>query len=220
MNIGDRIREFGLSKFETLTAFALNLGTSPQSLNQYINGDRMPGSNILNKLSDLGCSIDWLLTGEGDMLKQNLEPNITSITQLKSDEGVPFYEIDVTGSIVESFNDIREEPAFYVNYKPFNDCLAYLPIFGDSMSPTYSGGDVIAIKSVSNYEAILWGEAYLIITNANANNLRTVKLLYPHKNKDKVILRAINPKYHGDTVINKEDILNLFIIKGVIKQNM
>ncbi len=130
--------------------------------------------------------------------------------------GVPYYDIDITASIKESFNDILERPEFYVDFKPFNDCTAYLPVWGDSMYPTYANGEIVAVKRLLNPGIILWGEAYLIITNAEANNMKTVKLLFPHEDEDKIILRASNPNYKGDTVIPKSSILNLYTIKGKI----
>jgi len=63
---------------------------------------------------------------------------------------------------------------------------------------------------------ILWGEAYLIVTNELANNLVTLKLVFAHSNDDKFILRAANPDYGGDIVIDRKAITKLFIVKGKI----
>ena len=40
-----------------------------------------------------------------------------------------------------------------------------------------------------------------------------------HDDESKIILRASNPNFKGDIVINKEDILHMFIVKGKIKRN-
>jgi DNA-binding XRE family transcriptional regulator len=132
---------------------------------------------------------------------------------------VPYFDIDVTSHITHSFNDVHETPSFYVDYKPFNDCAAYVNNYGDSMFPKYKNGERLAVKQIFNLDVINWGETYLIITNENANDLKTVKDIHPHKDLDKIILRASNPAYAGDTVINKEDVLSLFAIKGKISQN-
>lgn len=94
-----------------------------------------------------------------------------------------------------------------------------MPVVGDSMYPKYASGEIIAVKQIFNLDVVQWGEAYLVITNGNANDLRTIKLLHPHDDESKIILRASNPNYKGDTVINKEDILSLFLIKGKITRN-
>ena len=124
----------------------------------------------------------------------------------------PFYDIDVTATITRSFNDVKEVPEFYVDFKPFNDCTAYLPVYGDSMYPDFASGEIVAVKKLDNLEIILWGEAHLIITSELANNMKTVKLLFQHADDDKIIFRAANPSFKGDTVISKEAILSLYII--------
>ncbi len=62
--IGARLREFAYSRGFKLTEFAKALGMIPQTLNSYLSGRIAPGSEVLMKLSDLGCNIEWLLTGK------------------------------------------------------------------------------------------------------------------------------------------------------------
>jgi len=137
----------------------------------------------------------------------------------KEKKTVPYYDLDVTSTITTSFNDVVEKPTFYIDYQPFNDCSAYVNNYGDSMSPKYKNGERLAVKQIFNLEVLLFGETYLIITNENANNLKTVKEVHPHEDNSKLILRAANPEYKGDTVINKVDILSMFAVKGCISQN-
>lgn len=159
-------------------------------------------------------SIKWLLTGEGEMLK-DIEIDILN------KKGVPYYEnIDVSGGILPMFNDNKEIPTFYINYQHFNDCTAYLPVVGDSMYPRYASGEIVAVKEIRNRDIIQWGEAYLVVCNDNADNLRTIKLVHPcEKDDSKIILRASNPNYKGDTPISKEDVISMFIVKGKITRN-
>src|SRR5690606_27153680 len=69
---------------------------------------------------------------------------------------------------------VNEQPEYYIDFKPFNDCTAYFPYRGDSMYPKYLHGDILAVKEVQNYDMLLWGEAYLIVTDEQANGLRIV----------------------------------------------
>lgn len=155
----------------------------------------------------------------------NYKSSISSLPRIEEDKintyknKVPLYETDVTSHVTTSFNDIPEIPSYYVDYKPFNDCTAYVKNYGDSMFPKYKNGEKLAVKQINNLDVITWGETYLVVTNGNANDLRTVKDVHPHKDESKIILRASNPNYAGDTVINKEDILSMFAVKGKISQN-
>jgi len=140
-------------------------------------------------------------------------------TYEKNKKNVPYYDLDVTSHITTSFSDVPEKPTFYVDYQPFNDCSAYVNNYGDSMYPKYKNGEKLAVKQILNLDVLMYGETYLIITNANANDLKTVKEVHFHKDQSKLILRAANPDYQGDTIIDKADILSMFAVKGKISQN-
>lgn len=202
-------------------ATALDMKRS-QGLYDVLNPEKKVG--ISKNLADKICgkypqfNKAWLLTGEGDMLKTG---NKTGSMQNNNNvKGVPYFEdIESTGGIMEMYNDYKETPAFYINYEHFNDCTAYLLHVGDSMYPKYCSGEILAFKQITNFNVVLWGEAYLVVTNDNANNLRTVKLIFQHDNPEKIILRASNPNFKGDTVINKSDIVSMFIVKGKITRS-
>lgn len=176
--------------------------------------------DILSAYPDINKT--WLLTGEGAPTKKVGEriDVIESPREEYKTLGVPYYEdLDVTASVITSFHDYKEEATFMINYKHFNDCDAYLPVVGDSMHPKYPAGEIVAVKQIRNLDTLLWGETYLVITNDNANNLRTIKDVHYCSDESKVILRAANPDFAGDTRINKEDILSMYIVKGRIRRN-
>lgn len=64
MNIGEKIRIFAENKGFSFAELAELLGMKPQSLQVYLSGKSNPGSEILRKLKDLGCDINWLLTDD------------------------------------------------------------------------------------------------------------------------------------------------------------
>lgn len=156
---------------------------------------------------------EWLMTGEGEMFDEE------SSTAKVIDPGVPFFNVNLSEISFESFSTLNEPPEYYVNYRPFNDCDAYLPIYGDSMYPRYASGEIIAVREIINFEVIQWGEAYLLIADERANGISTVKLLYEHPNEKKIILRSSNPNFKGDTVLSKEMIKRLFLVKGKVTRH-
>jgi phage repressor protein C with HTH and peptisase S24 domain len=212
------MKDKGLNDNQVTIDLSLSIGLLGKSRKGERDLSKKSIEKILNFYTDINP--DWLQIGKGNMLKSE---EFTSIPQhskegyrSNGDKGVPYYDIDITATITESFSDVKEIPLFYVDFQPFNDCSVYLPIWGDSMLPIYSSGDIVALKKLNNPDVIQWGEAYLVITGPNANNMRTVKLLYPHKDEDKIILRASNPSFAGDTIILKKDILSIYIVKGKI----
>ncbi|MCW0484106.1 XRE family transcriptional regulator [Gaoshiqia sediminis] len=220
-DIGLNIKTLRGLKNVSQAALAEAIGVKPGTISNYEKGVSEPDLDKALLISKyFGVHIDSMIERtELERLKAELEdsPLMLGVPETElSKIGVPYFDIDVTASIKESFQDVAEVPEFYVDFKPFNDCTAYLPIWGDSMYPTYASGEIIAVKRLENPDVILWGEAYLIITNAEANNMKTIKLLFPHEEPDKLILRASNPNFKGDTVIPKKSVLNLYSIKGKI----
>lgn len=153
----------------------------------------------------------WLFTGDGEML-------IRPEDKITEKRGIPFYDINVTASIAESFNDIPEVSQYLISYPPLNDCCAAFPVYGESMEPDFFAGEVVLVKEITNVDSMLWGEPYLVITNANCDNLRTIKNVYLSEDRCKFILRATNPRFSGDTIIDRNDVLKIFLIKGKINR--
>ena len=128
--------------------------------------------------------------------------------------GIPFYDIDVMAHIAESLDLKEETPAGVLSIPGFKDCIACFPVYGSSMEPKISNGDVIAVSQAVTCDQILWGEIYLVITNA----WRVVKTVHPGKTKEYIILRSINPAYAGDTNVKKEDLRALYLVRGVVSR--
>jgi transcriptional regulator with XRE-family HTH domain len=51
--------------------FARAMGMKPSSFGKYLRGTRRPGATVLERLTRLGVSVDWLLTGEGPILLES-----------------------------------------------------------------------------------------------------------------------------------------------------
>lgn len=64
MSLGNKIKRFALTQFGSISDFARVMGMSPSNINFYITGRRKPGADILNKMRELGCDINWLLSEE------------------------------------------------------------------------------------------------------------------------------------------------------------
>ena len=75
MTPGQRLRLFGATRFGTgkgaITTFAKALGMKPSNLHKYLANEREPGTAVLARISELGCNIHWLVSGEGEMFANN-----------------------------------------------------------------------------------------------------------------------------------------------------
>lgn len=219
-HFGPRIKAIRLAKKMTLEEFYSPIAKHVNNFSPIENGARKIGKRLSEDvIKYYRINEDWLGTGKGDMfLQENVIPE-NGFEKTSGFEGVPFINISPSEISAAGFNLLRAKPEYYINFKPFNDCYAYLPVYGESMFPKYASGEIIAIKEIVNKEIIQWGEAYLLSADKRANYLTTVKLLFEHDDKSKIILRSANPDYKGDTIIDKSAIERLFIIKGKITRN-
>lgn len=83
--IGERIKEFASANYDSLSDFCKEMGISLQSIYPYLRGESLPGTKFLVQLQKLGCSIDWLLSGQKSDSEIMVE-NIKKIIEGKTHE--------------------------------------------------------------------------------------------------------------------------------------
>lgn len=215
INIGPRLKEARLLRGMTLAEFYTPITRHIGNCSSIENGKRIIGKRLTREIIEHhGLNQKYIFTGVGEIYSRlkDERQHMTPMVQ----EGVPYFNLDLSEATFGTTRVFHESAEYFVNYKPFNDCNAYLPIYGESMHPRFSNGDIIIVKEVLNRDVVQWGEAYLIVTDELANNMTTVKLLFEHEDQDRIILRSLNPEFKGDTVLDRLLIKRLFIIKGKV----
>jgi phage repressor protein C with HTH and peptisase S24 domain len=218
--VGPRLKEIRLSQNKTLKEFYGPISSHVNNFSPIEKGNRRIGKRTLEQIIALyHINEKWLITGKGNYYIEQVPDDNYQQAVKPSREGVPYLNVNLTELSSGEFNLLHEKAEYYVNFRPFNDCDAYLPVYGDSMYPKYASGEIIAVREVLNKDIIQWGEAYLVIADEYANNITTVKLLFEHASNNKIVLRASNPNYKGDTILDRDAIKKLFIVKGKITRN-
>ncbi len=64
--ISKRLRYFAHMRFGSLKELAAHLGVTSSTLSQYTTGKSIPGNTMQSRLRDIGCDIEWLMTGESE----------------------------------------------------------------------------------------------------------------------------------------------------------
>jgi hypothetical protein len=103
-NISDRLRKFA-EYFGSIKDLAEALDMKPPAFQSYLSGRSVPGSNILVKLNSLGCNINWLLTGEGEMLKSEVSAAPSDIQELRNE----IYKKDMENKLLKSKIEVLKE---------------------------------------------------------------------------------------------------------------
>lgn len=179
-------------------------------------------ADVLHKISMTysEISIDWLVTGNGPMLKlskdeQDIEM-LACIPNNNKYRQIPFVEqsaIAGFGSADFSLSS-QDVKSSYIIPK-FKDCKIdfMIEIRGSSMYPKYSSGDVIACTIIKESNFIQWNKVHLIATREQG---LLVKRLKKASTPDKITAVSDNPDY-DPFEIPKEEITGIALVVGVIR---
>lgn len=230
----------GISRYQ----FYHDTGVSNGVLSQK-NG--LSEDNILKFLSCYSdISPEWLLTGEGEMLKTKCtgytpahsdpqtvdsdtevtdnNPYTQALTRKKRTL-IPFYD-DVASiggvNTISAVVDGSMPPSEYIDAGDwFHEASAAIRHYGDSMTE-YPSGCILAIKKVEDMRLILWGRDYVIETD----EFRITKRLQRGTDSSTIVACSSNTDTYPDgrlihepVVIPLESIRGLWLVLGhVVKQ--
>ena len=165
----DRIKEY--YKLKGNAELARFLGVAPNTITNWYGRKTFDIDVIYTKCVDI--DMNWLLTGEGNMLssESEKEEKLPSVNQTY--EGAPYFNVDFIGGFDVIVNDQTRNPDFYINYPPYNqEGVVWCNLTGHSMEPEISNGDIIALREVTTpIQYLPAGEIYGIVTE----KYRTVK---------------------------------------------
>ncbi|MFN4025965.1 MAG: helix-turn-helix transcriptional regulator [Flavobacterium sp.] len=184
-------------------------------------------NGFLDKVKDIGVSKlehilnsypsinpEWLLTGKGEMLKQNALINVKSLSETR---GIPMLPFDAFAGIGDDtisgvdFDTIEER---YVI--PLFDGIKIdfmIPVRGSSMYPKYSSGDVVACRLVEEILFVQWNKVYVIDTISQGV---IMKRLLKGKSTDHIICKSDNKDY-DEFPVPMNDIRSIALVVGVIR---
>jgi hypothetical protein len=141
----------------------------------------------------------WLLTGE------------EAPKQPETSCGVPYYNVDFTLGFDIMENVQTSIPDSYIDFPQYNKCTCWVNAHGDSMAPTISSGDMVALKQLEDFRYLISGEIYAIVTK---NGLRTIKRV---NDKGESIQLIPDNKDYEEQSIPKAELLHVFVVKGCMK---
>lgn len=135
--------------------------------------------NVLNAFPEINR--DWLLYGDGEMLKSSREVFPAQTFQLRSDrpladQDIPLYDLSATAGLVEIFGDISQAPADHLRVPNLPAVDGAIYVKGDSMTPLLKSGDIIIYKKMDlSPDGILWGQIYLVSYTISGDAYTVVK---------------------------------------------
>lgn len=216
-------------------AFALKLNYKRgQTVYDILNGKSAPSYDFFNRfmLSEYSeiYSMDWLLTGKGDMMKTKRANNNICFSQ------APVLDCKDTNIIQYTQADAHEKDAiplipakamagFFTGEVIINrsDCELIrvpgvkadfaIPVSGDSMTPLYHSGDLVICQFVNLSDMFFqWGKVYVINTNQGV----LIKKVRPGSSKNTITLISENSDYDSIS-LPLSDIYQIALVKGLVR---
>lgn len=165
-------------------------------------------SNVLNAYPELNR--DWLLYGEGEMLKETVEGNVVS--SLDKKETRPRIPYDAAaGTLTEAVEGVTEyqcEQLPVISAFPKYDFT--IRITGKSMEPEYFAGDEVACLRVNEKQFLQWGRIHVLDTTQGI----VIKRIYDAG--ESILCRSYNPEF-PDFSIPKENIRSYNLVVGSLR---
>lgn len=226
----ERINEIINSSNMSARRFGEYIGIkTPQVLYDIIKGRNGISKDLAEKISAkcVNYNIAWLLTGEGEMLKEPQptlkasggideyakmsltdrlgrfrqgESNcLNELQQLPNVSNlVPLLPISAQGGSLNDFVlSVKNTNCERIN-SPIDGADFAMPVAGDSMAPEYPSGSQLLIKKINEHAFIEWGKVYVLDTC----NGSIIKEIHQSNNDDEVLCVSINkdPKYKSFSV--------------------
>lgn len=190
---------------------------------------------IIDTYEDI--NIDWLMTGEGPMLKEEedseefiptpktnrAKDNSREIASSHPD--FTYTDNDNNGKVPiitelgfalfdrDNMEGVKVEDYYYI--KEFRNADFMLRLTGDTMYPRYKSGDLLACREIQMQTFWQWGKVHAVLT---CNQGLIIRRVMPGDNSKVILMKADNPSY-PDCRILLEEILTSAIVIGSISMD-
>ena len=188
----DRIKQFIDSEGIAISAFEKSIGMSNASFGKSLRSGGAIGTDKLENILKTYPSLspNWLLTGEGSMLKVESIPVAHHTTSHK--EGIPLIPLSAMAGVLTGEQTVLEYECERYVVPAFNGADFLIPVKGNSMTPTYVSGDIVACQRVPMSGLFFqWNKPYVLDTAQGP----LIKRIKPGSDKQHVLIVSDNEQY-------------------------
>lgn len=207
------VEKFGNGKN---TVFASLIGVSEANVRNYKNGV-MPKADFLEKIArSFDININWLLTGEGNMLRSESEKKENIPVAHPSDspmEGIPLIPISAMAGAFTGEQTVLEYECERFVVPTFKGAEFLISVKGSSMYPKYNSGDIVACKRLPMNDLFFqWNKVYVLDTDQGP----LIKRVKPGSDNEHVLIVSDNERYEPFE-LPLEKIYHVALVIGVIR---
>lgn len=200
--------------------FAAKLGISASMITEISKGRSSVGtSTIQNIVLVFYVNANWLLTGRGPMLlpqddtkEGTVQPAYRSPIAEESD-GIPLIPIEaMAGALTTEQTVLNYECERYV-VPAFKGADFLIRITGDSMTPTYRSGDLVACQRFPLSDVFFqWNKAYVLDTKQGP----LIKRIKPGSDNDHILIVSDNPDYEPFE-LSRSQFNGIALVRGLVR---
>lgn len=206
------VEKFGNGKN---TVFASLIGVSEANVRNYKNGV-MPKADFLEKIARcFDININWLLTGEGNMLRTEPEKENIPVAHPSDSptEGIPLIPISAMAGAFTGEQTVLEYECERFVVPTFKGAEFLISVKGSSMYPKYNSGDIVACKRLPMDDIFFqWNKVYVLDTDQGP----LIKRVKPGSDKEHVLIVSDNERYEPfELPLNR--IYHVALVIGVIR---
>lgn len=220
MGIKERIQQYTNLKGISIYQLEKNAGMSKSSWNRTKNISSESCANLVSIYTDL--SAEWLLTGEGSMLKENNNGvkllSHPKVPEVLSNQDIILYDINAAANLRTLLGDKSQNILGKISIPDIPKCDGAVYVKGDSMYPLLKSGDIVAYKEVHNFDNVVKGEMYLISFDLDGDEYLTVKYVNKSDKEGFIKLVSYNP-HHEPMDIPVSSITAMALVKVSIRMN-
>ncbi len=172
-------------------------------------------------------SIEWLMTGVGEMLKNSPscktkskifeaeDEKVDNLPQVTYDPsiGKPYYDVDFIGGFSEVLNSQVTIPTSNIVIQGFDKADMWCNVTGHSMEPKINHGDIIALRKCT-LDDIQYGEIYAVVLDT----IRTIKIIRRSPDPDTLRFVPINTADYDAQDYPKRRILHVYEVIASISK--
>jgi phage repressor protein C with HTH and peptisase S24 domain len=200
MEIRKRILKYIESKGISKYKFYQDTGFS----NGFLDKKGSVGSDKCEKISyqypDL--SIEWLITGQGYMLRENNSAvtkihKPTKYTEKSFEiQEIILYDINAAANLKTLLSQKGENVLGVIQLPNIPRCDGAMYVTGDSMEPIIKSGDIICYKEIYDFNNIVYGDMYLISMDIEGDEYLTIKYITrSDKGNEWICLKSHNERH-------------------------
>ena len=226
MNFSARLKKIITNQGLSIRAFEEKIGCSIGVINRCINKNTDVQSSVVIKIFTTfrDISPEWLLLGEGEMMKTCITKNsieephkevceVKIEKEEKDEKQVPLVPLYAMAGQFPGEKEVMEYDCETYSVPGMKGADFLIQVKGNSMNPTYNCGDIVACKWISMKDVFFqWGRVYVLDTEQGP----ITKRIEPGHDAERITIVSDNSDYKPFQ-LHLSQIYRIALVLGCIK---